>query len=279
MEVTISISKDITENFKKLKVPFKKIMDLVRSDFNYSAGTFLNNYRNKDNYENYQDLMIFDIDDGKTIIEAKKLFEPYSYILATTKSHQVNKNGLICDRYRIILPLEKCMTVTSIEYGEIMTEIMKDYDFIDKACKDSSRFYYPFKDSEVFYHDGFMDFDWIPYFQKSLQVRKEREIETERLKKFYESINKRKEIDYGFTTERIDYIRKIMFTDKILELLHFEKFSAGGRNNYLYALCRYFQNVGLENEEIKKAVIWFNSKGDGISETEISQTIFKSLRI
>ena len=57
-KVTVSISKDITKDFKRLKVPFSKLQDLVKSDYNYSAGSFVDGYRNIKNYGNYQDIII-----------------------------------------------------------------------------------------------------------------------------------------------------------------------------------------------------------------------------
>ena len=279
MNVHISISKHITENFKMLKVPFKKLVDLMGSDYNYSAGSFIDGYRNMKNYANFQDIIILDVDDGLTLKEAKNIFEPFTYIIATTKSHQKEKNNIVCDRYRILLPLEKQMKLTSVDYSDTMVEVMKEYNFVDKSCKDSSRFYYPAKDSQVIYHSGFIEFDWIEYYNKAIQNRKARDEERQRLKAYYENMNKRKEHDYNFEMEHIDVIRNLIGKPKLLEILKFDKFGAGGRNNYLYSVGRYFQDLGFEDEEIKNAILWINSCGDGLTENEIVSTIFKSLRV
>lgn len=135
MKVTISYSEHITENYRAIKIPFQKIMDLVKSKFNYSAGLFKDGYRNKENYLSYADLVILDIDDGLTIKDCKMMFEAFTYIIATTKSHQKEKNGKICDRYRLILPTETPITLNKDDFSKMMEEVYKDFPFVSKSNK------------------------------------------------------------------------------------------------------------------------------------------------
>ena len=51
-----------------------------------------------------QDMVVLDIDDGLSIYKFQKMFSQYKYILGSTKSHQRTKKGLVCDRFRVILP-------------------------------------------------------------------------------------------------------------------------------------------------------------------------------
>lgn len=283
-KVTISFSEHITENFKQIKIPFFKIMDLVKSKFNYSSGVFKNGYRNKDNYLEYSDLVIFDIDDGCTIDEAKKIFEPFDYILATTKSHQKEKNGVVCDRFRIILKTETPITLNKEDYSKLMEEVFKDFPFVDTVCKDASRFYFPSADSEIYIHAGFTDFDWQDIWNERCKLDKETE---ERLKQFKENYVGFKKVnsnnyqskneDYGL--EHIDAVRKMCFTDKILEKLKANvKMISGQRNTTLYSYLRYFEGLGMPKEEIKDNILWINANSNGISEEEIHKTIFKRLK-
>jgi len=48
--------------------------------------------------------IVLDIDDGLTISSFQNMFKKYKYLLATTKSHQQDKKGVTCDRYRVIIP-------------------------------------------------------------------------------------------------------------------------------------------------------------------------------
>jgi hypothetical protein len=277
--VTVSISEHITENFKQLKVPFYKVVDLVKSKFNYSAGSFKDGYRKKENYVNYSDLIILDVDNGLTLKEAHQKFLPYNHIIATTKSHQKEKNGLVCDRFRVILPTETPITLDSKECDILMRGVMREYNFVDQSCKDSSRFYYPAKDSIVVHKYGFVNFVWQDIYNKEKQLIKKEKEESDRLRNFNQSFNQRKPA-YTFEGTKEDYLRSILFTEKLLKLLKFnEKFGAGGRNTYLYAAGCYLKDNKMTDGEIKDSILWLNAQGDGIPEHEINSTIFKSLRL
>ena len=51
-----------------------------------------------------QDMVVLDIDDGLSVHTFQKMFSQYKYILGSTKSHQRTKKGVVCDRFRVILP-------------------------------------------------------------------------------------------------------------------------------------------------------------------------------
>ena len=277
-KVTVSISEHITENFKSYVVPFNKIVDLVKSKFNYSAGTFKDNYRNADNYLNYSDMIILDIDDGKSIDEARIIFEPFDYIIATTKSHQKEKNGKICDRFRVILPTEKPINLNKTDYSKMMNEVFKDYPFVDTVCKDSSRFYFPAKNSTIITHSGFTNFEWETYHKRALENDLIQRDALRRKQQLNEAFNK-KSLEYG-SGEKIDYIRTILKTEKLLKLIKYdEKYVSGQRNKTLYSYGRYFLDLGFSNEEVKEILFWINSQGDSIPEEEINKTVLKSLRL
>lgn len=278
MKVTVSISKHITEGFKAMRIPFEKVTDLVKSDFNYSAGCFDKGYRKADNYLNYSDMIIFDVDDGLTIQDAKDMFMPFDYIIATTKSHQKDKNGIVCDRFRIILPTDTPINLSKDDYSKMMQEVYKDYPFVDTVCKDASRFYYPSKDSIVFKHSGFCNFSWEDYHKRVIQNEEKEKIKNE-IKKNISDAFSIKKLEYG-NGEKIDYIRNIAKTEKLLELLKYsEKYVSGQRNKTLYSYGRYFIDLGMNDDEVKDNILWINNQGDSISEEEIHKTIFKSLRI
>jgi len=123
-------------------------LDLSLSDLcrcvckkNWSAGTFKDGIRRISNWIS-SDILALDIDSGCTIEEAKEKFKGYKAIFATTKSHQKEKNGIICDRFRVLLPLELTITSES-DYRATWFAAFKLWPFIDEACKDPSRFFYP----------------------------------------------------------------------------------------------------------------------------------------
>ena len=71
-------------------------------------------------------------------------FKNYSHIIGTTKSHQKEKNGVTCDRYRVVLWFDRLATDLA-EYKHNMTLQISTY-YADKACKDGARFFFPCKE-------------------------------------------------------------------------------------------------------------------------------------
>lgn len=112
--------------------------------FNWSPFVFTDNYRKGVNWEGC-DVLTLDIDDGCTIEEAKELFKEYQYILTTSKSHQIEKNGKVCDRFRLIIPFSERITNKDF-YRNTWYTIANKYNFIDQQCKDFGRFFYAGKE-------------------------------------------------------------------------------------------------------------------------------------
>ena len=46
------------------------------------------------------ELLVLDVDDGCTLSEALEVFKDFAHVVGTTKSHQKEKNGVVCDRFR-----------------------------------------------------------------------------------------------------------------------------------------------------------------------------------
>ena len=89
--------------------------------------------------------MTLDFDDGRpTLEEASKKYEDYAHIIATTKSHQKEKDGKpACDRFRLVVPFaEPVFDKTRYEYT--MAVITKKTG-ADKSAKDGGRFFWPCK--------------------------------------------------------------------------------------------------------------------------------------
>ena len=269
-KVIVSISKDITKDFKAQRVDFKKLKDLVKSDYNYSMSLFKDGYRNKENYVSGGNVIALDIDDGLSLKEAKILFEPYKHIIATTKSHQKDKNGKVCDRFRVLLKTQE-ITLNAEDFAEMMKEIYREFPFVDKQCSDPSRFYFPAKNSKVYSTDGFMEFEWQTYHNRA---KSRKNIEKEK------RLSATTQPQYTENGTQVDWYRKYWKTDKMLEKLkHSEKFIEGQRNHTLYSWGLFFKEIGLSEHEVQDAIYWLNAVGDGIPEKEINNTVLRSLGV
>jgi hypothetical protein len=87
-------------------------------------------------------LLVLDVDAGCSLADACETFKPYKHIIATSRSHQKEKNGVVCDRFRVVLFLSESLSKDS-DFKATWSRAAKLWPFIDSACKDSSRFFYP----------------------------------------------------------------------------------------------------------------------------------------
>lgn len=106
----------------------------------WAPGTFKENRRSRANFEQ-TDLLVLDIDDGCTLERAKEEFKDYEHAILLSKSHQKEKNGVVSDRFRVILRLKEPIREDK-DFKATWSEAFKRWTFIDPACKDSSRFFY-----------------------------------------------------------------------------------------------------------------------------------------
>ena len=172
-------------------------------------------------------------------------------MIATTKSHQKDKNGLVADRFRIIFITDRTIKLDSNLYSDFMQNV---YDSLgvpaDQSCKDSSRFYYG-AEGEHWYSDGeklFEISDLIP------DTTKDRE-------------------------------RKVMLsssgigsTDGVERFL-LEEASKGNRNNVMLRYSLLLRDSGFDYDDAEKKVLEFNDKlPEPLLVKEVQGTILKSLK-
>lgn len=135
LNITFSTSKELAKDYISNSLPFGDFGTILKSEINYSPFQYRENYRKEDNSVLTNANCIFlDFDDGLSIDKAKGIFSHLCYVLATTKSHQKEKNGKVCDRFRIVIPCETNITLSKEEYKELMNDIITTYG-ADRACK------------------------------------------------------------------------------------------------------------------------------------------------
>lgn len=113
----------------------------IVTDDNWSPSVYNNGRRSIKEFIRTE-LIALDIDDGCSLLAAKEIFKDYKHIIATSKSHQKNKNGKVADRFRVVLFLNNAI-ITDKDFKETFKALHKKYNFIDEACKDASRFFFP----------------------------------------------------------------------------------------------------------------------------------------
>lgn len=120
---------------------FSMIREQV-SRFTWSPIIYKENTRKQANFLKSV-IIALDFDDGEmTLAQAvDNYFCDVRHIIGTTRSHQLEKNGIICDRFRVILQLERPVT-TAREYRWQMKCAVKKYP-IDPQATDAARLFYP----------------------------------------------------------------------------------------------------------------------------------------
>lgn len=147
----ISTAKD-NVNFKPIDVKnFNQLCSIICDESNkaYSFSTYKDNYRNKKNFLSMRCLGL-DIDNDKngqqlSLDEAKEVFKDYKCVIATTRSHQKEKNGLTVDRFRVILFFENDITDAKV-FLRTWFDLKSKFPAMDPACKDESRYWFPSKE-------------------------------------------------------------------------------------------------------------------------------------
>lgn len=151
--INISVNIDSLPHANNLKWTMGNWEDIfkVTALYEYSATKFKNGKRNNISAKGVSSI-ILDIDDGQTLEEGIETFKEFKSLIVTTKSHQIEKKGLVADRYRVILPLNQ--SIIDMEYySKLMRYLTRFYD-ADIACSDPARYYSPNPNQEVYYSNS-----------------------------------------------------------------------------------------------------------------------------
>lgn len=118
----------------------------------WSPGIFKNNYRNLENFEQMT-VIALDFDEGMSLLDASLKFASYKHIIATSRSHQKEKHGKVCDRFRVVLVLDRPI-VSDSEYKATFFKLRESFPEADPRCQDASRFFYASPGIEFFSESG-----------------------------------------------------------------------------------------------------------------------------
>jgi hypothetical protein len=149
------------DGYKKAEIPFDDIPSWITSEDKicYAGVGFRHGKRNNEHTEPYSNIIILDIDEGMTLDYAKEVFADYYSIITTTRNHQKEKNGVVADRFRVVLLSDKYLFTNPDNYKGLMHNMQKYYGFtLDEACFDKAHIYYS-NPSEVWKGNGIKKFE------------------------------------------------------------------------------------------------------------------------
>ena len=243
--------------FRAYRLPLDRVADLVRSAGQYSAVQFQGGYRCAKNAIPGSELIVLDYDAGVTLSNAVEMFGQYIGIVATTRSHRKEKNGVVCDRFRVILPTRKPVKLEAVEFSKMMKEVIHHYG-TDKACSDMSRMYYGNPEAEVFFLDGYQLFDWEPFYQSALDKERQRQQQ------------------YRKPIQQASGDREAAQLDKAIQTFMQKEFVPGARNPTLFKVSRWLKDKGID--DVASMVHSLNSKsGCPLPDDEVNKIIRNAL--
>ena len=187
--------------YKSIQIEFNKLHEIVNSDYRqYSPFNFTDGKKISDNWNNdNQNIIILDIDDNISIDEAKYIFQDYKYFICTTKSHQIEKQGKVCDRFRVILQSEDIPK--GDKYFEFTEMLEKKYPFIDKQVNTKTGAFLGHHGCTWWYQDGKL-FECTPLLNMAQKIEKLKRFKQVEIKQ-YEDDGEVEKIKAGLTRERV----------------------------------------------------------------------------
>ena len=269
MDINIILSYDENpemniNNFKPYEIDFTEADKLLKAKGKWVLAQFENNYRKSENYvQNTINAIAIDVDDGLSIEEFKEIAKKYKYYLGTTKSHQKLKNNKICDRYRVIFPLETYFNLSVYEYSLMMSEINRQF-CADQACKDLSRQFRGYPNAEVYLHNEGELLGWQNYLNKA--------IKRIRISEYCDEL--RYKYQHKDFTINGDATKFFMYAKKKFDRIYY----TGNRNNAVANIVLWGKKENIDYELLcNKLNEWVHNTNDPLPQRELS-AIFRSHR-
>jgi len=135
-----------------------------------------NGYRHRDNYVSSQ-FMCLDYDVGNpTISEMAAKMDKLGlmHIIGTTHHHQKDKNGIICDRFRLVLPMKKPMPESDLQYDWLMERMLTKWGKADEQAVNRTRMFKPCKEIVSMKNGELFDYGGIPTEEQIKEIERKR---------------------------------------------------------------------------------------------------------
>ncbi|WP_244832389.1 primase C-terminal domain-containing protein [Caballeronia sp. TF1N1] len=251
-EVTVSYGEHWAYNYLSEKIPFDQLHVLTNGAQDDGSPLHWCNHRLKDGHRAEENvvpgfnLVVLDVDGGVSLDVVHELMKEYKFMTYTTKRHQKDGNG---DRFRLILPINYRLDLSSDEYKAFMNSIMEWLPFpTDEAANQRSKKWESFAAGQYHYNMDGEILDALPFIPKTAK----NEAHNEEMKKIASMDN--------------------------LERWFAQRIATGNRNNNLLKYAMALVDSGLDLLQVTEAVSSFNAKlSNGLTDDELRQTIFVSV--
>lgn len=152
-----------TEGYVQMKSDVQTLINSLNSgkSFVFAKWKDGRTRRRNDSFES-SNIICIDIDNGMTLEEGIKTFNSIAVAIYTTRNHQKEKNGITCDRFRVVIVLPK--TVDKTIYKLISKAFVHIYGH-DYQCVDPCRGYLTVEGGKVHTFDISNRLDFESLFQ------------------------------------------------------------------------------------------------------------------
>ena len=144
--------------------------------------------RNDDHAYGSIHMLILDFDDGLTWNEAEDKFRDYDFFMYETKSHQKDKGGTTNDRFRVMFPLDRTITLSKDKYKKMMKNILAVFaPEADKSCINPSQLFANNPDGNYIYNYGkpFQAHYFVPTDKNETVYQAGKALESSGLKNYF----------------------------------------------------------------------------------------------
>ena len=124
----------------------------IVAKWDWSPIIFYNGIRNEEHFKKCH-YLYGDIDAGLTIENFKIIFADYRFILLTSRNHNRPKHGSVAQRFHVLFPRKNPYTTVS-DLRADLAALVAQYSFFDSSVKDAARFFFGFKDVQIFRNAG-----------------------------------------------------------------------------------------------------------------------------
>lgn len=242
-EMIVSYSNDIVKNYRAERVPFDQLHKLTQAQgMHWVSHHLRDGYRDDDHVIEGFNMIVLDIDDGLTTIDAVKvLLQDYKFHLYTTKRHTSSAH-----RYRVVLPINYELKLSGQDFKDFMNNFFEWLPFtIDSQTNQRARKWLSHLD---YYYDN--DGEVIDALQFIPKTTKNEE--------------RRKDM-------------KALQSLPNLERWFIQNTGMGNRSNQLIKYALLLVDDGMQILDVEKKVLEINKKiQDPMSEDEVRNTILKT---
>lgn len=140
LDGTIGDQSDYVYGWRCVDVIERERLEKCITTYVWSPIKWKRDVRNQGNFAAAK-LIGLDFDKDVSIDEIKGKVAGLWHIIGTTKNHRLEKNGLLCDRFRLIL--RASVEIDNLGYYRSVVDTFIDDFGADKACRDGARFFYP----------------------------------------------------------------------------------------------------------------------------------------